>query len=118
MSGDVPGAEGSSPSPAPGAADAATESSAAAGHGHGHGGPMTKAAFVGLAVGSVGVVFGDIGTSPLYAMREALHHASSGVSIELAVLGVVSLVFWALLPLVEVAVTVALEEAPRVDWPV
>ena len=30
--------------------------------------------FWALALGSVGVVFGDIGTSPLYAMREALRH--------------------------------------------
>jgi K+ transporter len=36
------------------------------GHGQGHG----KAGFFMLALGSVGVVFGDIGTSPFYAMRE------------------------------------------------
>ena len=30
--------------------------------------------FYALALGAIGVVFGDIGTSPLYAMREALHH--------------------------------------------
>ncbi len=114
MSGDPPGAEDSSPSSAPGAADAAaTESSVAAtaGHGNGHGGPATKAAFVGLAVGSVGVVFGDIGTSPLYAMREALHHARAGASIELAVLGVVSLVFWALLLIVTIKYIVFLMRA-------
>ena len=29
-------------------------------------------------IGAIGVVFGDIGTSPLYAMREALHHSRSG----------------------------------------
>ena len=34
--------------------------------------------FWALALGSVGVVFGDIGTSPLYAMREALAHSRSG----------------------------------------
>ena len=60
---------------------------------HGHG-------FWGLALGSVGVVFGDIGTSPLYALREALAHSRSGGEAELAVLGVVSLVFWALLLIV------------------
>ncbi|HEX6866664.1 MAG TPA: KUP/HAK/KT family potassium transporter, partial [Caulobacteraceae bacterium] len=49
-----------------------------------------------LTLGSVGVVFGDIGTSPLYAMREALAHSRSGGTSELAVLGVVSLMFWAL----------------------
>jgi KUP system potassium uptake protein len=59
--------------------------------GHGHGG------FWMLAIGAIGVVFGDIGTSPLYAMREALHHTRSGVTSELAVLGVVSLVIWALI---------------------
>ncbi len=60
------------------------------GHAPGHG-------FWALTVGSIGVVFGDIGTSPLYAMREALRHARGGGSSELAVLGVVSLTFWALL---------------------
>jgi KUP system potassium uptake protein len=53
-----------------------------------------------LTLGSVGVVYGDIGTSPLYAMREALAHSRSGGTAELAVLGVVSLVFWALLLIV------------------
>lgn len=52
--------------------------------------------FWALAVGSIGVVFGDIGTSPLYAMREALHHSSQSTSMESAILGVISLVFWAL----------------------
>ena len=33
----------------------------------------------GLALGAIGVVFGDIGTSPLYAMREALHHTRATV---------------------------------------
>ncbi len=59
---------------------------------HGRG----KQGFWLLALGSVGVVFGDIGTSPLYAMREALAHSRSGGTTELAVLGVVSLMFWAL----------------------
>lgn len=54
-----------------------------------------------LTLGSLGVVFGDIGTSPLYAMREALAHSRGGAS-ELAVLGVVSLVFWALILVVTV----------------
>jgi KUP system potassium uptake protein len=54
-----------------------------------------------LALGSIGVVFGDIGTSPLYALREALAHAKGGAS-ELAVFGVISLVFWALVLVVTV----------------
>ena len=51
-----------------------------------------KESFWALALGSMGVVFGDIGTSPLYAMREALRHTPRDGRPELAVLGVVSLV--------------------------
>jgi KUP system potassium uptake protein len=54
-----------------------------------------RAKFGALWLGAIGVVFGDIGTSPLYAMREALAHAG-GVDPRVAVFGVVSLVFWAL----------------------
>ncbi len=51
-----------------------------------------------LAFATLGVVFGDIGTSPLYAMREALHPVvKAGGDLRLAVLGVVSLLIWALL---------------------
>ena len=51
-----------------------------------------------LALGSVGVVYGDIGTSPLYAFREAVIAAShdQGVTREV-VLGVLSLIVWALI---------------------
>jgi KUP system potassium uptake protein len=61
-----------------------------------------------LIIGAIGVVFGDIGTSPLYAMREALHHSRSGGTAELAVLGVVSLVFWALILVVTIKYVVFL----------
>jgi KUP system potassium uptake protein len=64
-----------------------------------------------LALGSVGVVFGDIGTSPLYAMREALGHSRPVGSPELAVLGVVSLVLWALTLIVTVKYVVFLMRA-------
>ncbi|HEX8234112.1 MAG TPA: potassium transporter Kup [Caulobacteraceae bacterium] len=74
---------------------------------HGHRGR----GFLALALGSVGVVFGDIGTSPLYAMREALHHARGGGVNELAVLGVVSLVFWALILVVTIKYVVFLMRA-------
>jgi KUP system potassium uptake protein len=67
--------------------------------------------FWGLALGSVGVVFGDIGTSPLYAMREALHHTRAGIGPEVAVLGVVSLVTWALILIVTVKYVVFLMRA-------
>ena len=62
-----------------------------------HGGAKGRhAGFWGLALGALGVVFGDIGTSPLYAMREALAHTRPGMGVEASVLGVISLVVWAL----------------------
>jgi KUP system potassium uptake protein len=60
----------------------------------------STAGFKALMLGSIGVVYGDIGTSPLYAMREALvaagGHSATGISPE-AVLGVLSLILWALI---------------------
>jgi KUP system potassium uptake protein len=47
-----------------------------------------------LLVGALGVVFGDIGTGPIYALRESLR-AAGGAEIQATVLGVLSLVFWA-----------------------
>ncbi len=73
--------------------------------------PHKTEGFAALALGAIGVVFGDIGTSPLYAMREALHHSRSGGASELAVLGVVSLVIWALLLIVTVKYVVFLMRA-------
>ncbi len=70
-----------------------------------------KEKFWALALGSVGVVFGDIGTSPLYAMREALAHSKGGGGGELAVLGVVSLIIWALILIVTIKYVVFLMRA-------
>ncbi len=54
--------------------------------------------FVALALGSVGVVYGDIGTSPLYAFREAALAASDNHPVTRGiVLGVLSLILWALI---------------------
>jgi KUP system potassium uptake protein len=52
-----------------------------------------------LTVGSIGVVYGDIGTSPLYALRESVLAATSGGGspTEPIVLGILSLIIWALL---------------------
>lgn len=56
-----------------------------------------------LVLGALGVVYGDIGTSPIYAFREALHAATSdGFLSRSDILGVVSLIFWALLLVVTV----------------
>jgi KUP system potassium uptake protein len=53
--------------------------------------------FWALTLGSIGVVFGDIGTSPLYAFREAVAGAAQGQPItRIIVLGVLSLILWAL----------------------
>jgi KUP system potassium uptake protein len=73
----------------------AAETTAANGHGEAH----STAGFKALLIGSIGVVYGDIGTSPLYALREAVVAASgpSGVVETSAVLGVVSLILWALI---------------------
>ena len=52
--------------------------------------------FRALLIGCIGVVYGDIGTSPLYAFREAAHHiAANGVQHE-EILGICSLILWAL----------------------
>jgi len=57
----------------------------------------SKSGFWGLTLGSIGVVFGDIGTSPLYAFREAATGAAQGQPVSrIIVLGVLSLILWSL----------------------
>jgi KUP system potassium uptake protein len=61
--------------------------------------------FWALALGSVGVVFGDIGTSPLYAFKESIHHmnvARGGELLRDDVLGVISLMLWSLIIVVTI----------------
>jgi len=58
---------------------------------------QARARFWALTLGSIGVVYGDIGTSPLYAMREALVHTQDGGIGRGELLGVTSLLLWALL---------------------
>ena len=65
-----------------------------------------------LAFASIGVVFGDIGTSPLYAMREALHPVvAAGGDLREAVLGVASLLLWALILIVTLKYVILLMRA-------
>jgi KUP system potassium uptake protein len=52
-----------------------------------------------LSLGALGVVYGDIGTSPIYALNESVHAGGTSVS---AILGVLSLVFWTLMLVVSV----------------
>jgi KUP system potassium uptake protein len=76
----------------------AAETPAANGHGETH----STAGFKALMLGSIGVVYGDIGTSPLYALREAVVAASgtSTTAAPQAVLGILSLILWALIVVV------------------
>src|SRR6201996_8370199 len=87
----------------------AAETPAANGHGEVHSTASLKA----LLIGSIGVVYGDIGTSPLYALREAVVAASgpSGAVDPAAVLGVVSLILWALIIVVTMKYVVVLLRA-------
>ena len=54
-----------------------------------------------LTLGALGVVFGDIGTSPLYAFREAFEHQELPV-VESNALGVASIAFWALIVIISI----------------
>ena len=69
---------------------------------NGFGDTHSTAGFKALTLGSIGVVYGDIGTSPLYALREAV--VASGATGSAAgpqmVLGVLSLILWALIVVV------------------
>src|SRR5215211_5318865 len=60
-------------------------------------------AFWKLTLGTLGVVYGDIGTSPLYALKESLSAAAAGgmLSREM-VFGIVSLILWALIVIVTI----------------
>ena len=86
----------------------APETTAANGHADTH----STAGFAALTLGSIGVVYGDIGTSPLYALREAVIAASTGGAVtSQAVLGVLSLILWALIIVVTLKYVVILLRA-------
>jgi len=55
-----------------------------------------------LVLGAMGIVYGDIGTGPLYAFRESLVHVSSDGLVSSEILGIVSLILWALILMVTV----------------
>jgi KUP system potassium uptake protein len=65
----------------------------------GHLTPLPTAA----TIGALGVVYGDIGTSPLYALKEAAKAATHGGPLtHAALLGVVSLILWALILIISI----------------
>ena len=76
-------------------ADGARAPAAEAGHPH-----VRRAGMAALTVGALGVVFGDIGTSPLYAIREVFDGSHPLAPTPDRVYGVVSLVFWSLMIIV------------------
>jgi KUP system potassium uptake protein len=65
-----------------------------------------------LLLGALGVVYGDIGTSPLYAYKEAVRAASGGGNADpIAVVGAVSLILWALILIVSLKYAVLILRA-------
>ncbi|WP_297510206.1 potassium transporter Kup [uncultured Caulobacter sp.] len=78
------------------ASDTVSPTSQTSHHGH------ASSRFWPLALGSVGVVFGDIGTSPLYAFRDALAEAARDGLVRAEIMGVLSLALWALILVVTV----------------
>jgi KUP system potassium uptake protein len=71
---------------------------------HGHGdGHHTKAGTLMLALGALGIVYGDIGTSPLYALREAFTGKGHQMLVDkINVYGVASLAFWSLIIIISI----------------
>ena len=63
--------------------------------------PKTPAALAALTLGALGVVYGDIGTSPLYALKEVFHAGHVATSAD-NILGVLSLIFWTMTIIVSV----------------
>ena len=86
----------------------AAETPAAEEHGQAH----STASYKALMLGSIGVVYGDIGTSPLYAFREAINAATGSGGIQPGiVLGVLSLILWTLIVVVTLKYVVILLRA-------
>ncbi len=66
---------------------------------------------IGGLLGVLGVVYGDIGTSPLYALQSSLRHFPTGSAGPREVLGILSLIFWALILIVTVKYVVLVMRA-------
>jgi KUP system potassium uptake protein len=72
---------------------------------------VPRAALAGVALSALGVVFGDLGTSPLYAMQEAFHGERGVAATPENVLGVASLFLWALVLMVSLKYVAVLMRA-------
>lgn len=55
-----------------------------------------------LSLAAVGIVYGDIGTSPIYALRESFHHTYGIEAVAPNILGVLSLIFWSLVLVISI----------------
>jgi KUP system potassium uptake protein len=64
-----------------------------------------------LTLAALGVVYGDIGTSPLYAVRQSVLAAGGHVPERLAILGAISLIFWSLIVVVTIKYVVLIMRA-------
>jgi KUP system potassium uptake protein len=71
-------------------------------HGHPHGSSPRGRYLLGLALGALGVVYGDLGTSPLYALRECFHGLHAIAPTPTNIFGVLSLIFWGLMVVVTI----------------
>ena len=65
-------------------------------------GPHARGQLAALSIAALGVVYGDIGTSPIYAMREALHGVHGVAPTHGNVLGLLSLILWALILVISI----------------
>ncbi len=71
-------------------------------HEHSAAAPASRKDFAVLSLAALGVVFGDIGTSPLYALRECFHGVHGAAMTPANVVGICSLVFWSLVLVIAV----------------
>ena len=62
----------------------------------------TRGRLAALSLAALGVVYGDIGTSPIYAMRESLHGVHGVEATQANVLGLLSLILWALILVISI----------------
>jgi KUP system potassium uptake protein len=69
---------------------------------HGRAGPPRGRYLALLSLGALGVVYGDIGTSPIYAIRESFHAEHDLVASMANVFGVLSLIFWSLIIVISI----------------
>ncbi len=73
--------------------------------------PLKKQGLAALSIGAIGVVYGDIGTSPLYALQQVFNGVHGVIPSHNNVLGILSLVFWSLLIVVSLKYVVFIMRA-------